>query len=47
MIVYLLIKLKSILDGFPDKPISVLDNNITLEEAYCAQEKLNYLIKKI
>ena len=37
---------KSILDGFPKQPISGLENNITLEEAYCAQEKLNYLIKK-
>ncbi len=28
------------------QPITELSENITLEEAYCGQEKLNYLIKK-
>ncbi len=37
---------KEILNGFPTKPIINLDNNLTLEEAYCAQEKINYLINK-
>ena len=36
----------TILDGFPNKPITEIDSKLTLEEAYCAQEKLNYLIKK-
>ncbi len=37
---------QQILDGFPSKPITVIDNTLTLEEAYCAQDKLNYLIRK-
>ena len=37
---------KSIFEGIPDKPILVLNENITLEQAYCGQEKLNYLYKK-
>ena len=37
---------KEILDGFPKNPISEIDSNLSLEEAYCAQDKLNYLIKK-
>ncbi len=37
---------KSIFAGIPDKPIIVLNENITLEQAYCGQEKLNYLINK-
>ena len=37
---------QQILEGFPSKPITVIDNTLTLEEAYCAQDKLNYLIKK-
>ncbi len=39
-------KVKTILEGHPNKPIKVIDENITLESAYCVQEKLNYLIKK-
>ncbi len=37
---------KLILEGFPKIPITDFENDITLEEAYCAQDKLNYLIKK-
>jgi 2-keto-4-pentenoate hydratase len=40
------VQAKKILEGFPDKPITQIDNSLSLEEAYCAQEKLNYLIKK-
>ena len=40
------VQAKNILEGFPDKPITEIDNSLSLEEAYCAQEKLNYLIKK-
>ena len=39
-------KAKSILEGTPKKPILVLNENITLEQAYCGQEKLNYLLNK-
>ena len=35
-----------ILEGFPNKPITEIESNLSLEEAYCAQDKLNYLIKK-
>ncbi|MDC3024087.1 hypothetical protein OA264_01270 [Alphaproteobacteria bacterium] len=37
---------EEILNGFPMKPITVIDYELSLEEAYCAQEKLNFLIKK-
>ena len=37
---------KEIYAGFPNKPINNLSFNFTLEEAYCGQEKVNYLIKK-
>ena len=37
---------EKILEGFPNKPITEIENTLTLEEAYCAQDKLNYLIKK-
>ena len=37
---------KEILNGFPNEPITVLEKNITLEEAYCGQEKLNFLINR-
>lgn len=37
---------KAIFAGIPNKPITVLYQNITLEQAYCGQEKLNYLINK-
>ena len=40
------VQAKNILEGFPDKPITEIDTSLSLEEAYCAQEKLNYLIKK-
>ena len=36
----------NILEGFPKKPIIGIESDINLEEAYCAQDKLNYLIKK-
>ena len=36
---------KSIYEGIPNKPILVLNQNITLEQAYCGQQKLNYLLK--
>ena len=39
-------KVKTILEGHPQKPISVVDNSITLESAYCVQEKLNFLINR-
>jgi len=37
---------KNIYEGIPDKPILVLNENITLEQAYCGQQKLNYLLNK-
>ena len=37
---------KNILEGFPSKPITEIENDISLEKAYCAQEKINYLLKK-
>ena len=37
---------ETILEGFPNKPITEIESTLTLEEAYCAQDKLNYLIKK-
>ena len=37
---------KSILEGSPKSIITVLDEDISMEEAYCTQEKVNYLIKK-
>lgn len=37
---------KIILEGFPKRVITAFDNDISLEEAYCAQDKLNYLIKR-
>ena len=37
---------KAIIKGFPKEPITVINDDITLEEAYCAQEKVNYLLKK-
>jgi len=37
---------KSIFEGVPNKPILVLHENITIEQAYCGQDKLNYLINK-
>ncbi|MBF95639.1 MAG: 2-keto-4-pentenoate hydratase [Alphaproteobacteria bacterium MarineAlpha9_Bin4] len=37
---------KQFLAGFPTEPIKIIKENIALDEAYCAQEKLNYLIKK-
>ena len=37
---------ESVLKGFPNKPITEIESTLTLEEAYCAQDKLNYLIKK-
>ena len=40
------IKVKNIFEGHPDKPISVLEEDITLESAYCVQEKLNFLINR-
>ena len=39
-------KVKTILEGYPNKPIKEIEEDITLESAYCVQEKLNYLIKK-
>jgi 2-oxo-hept-3-ene-1,7-dioate hydratase len=39
-------KAKNIYEGIPDKPILVLNQNITLEQAYCGQQKLNYLLNK-
>ena len=37
---------KQILEGFPNTPITAIEHTLTLEEAYCAQDKLNYLIRK-
>ena len=37
---------KTIFNNEGKQPIMVLDNTISLEEAYCGQEKLNYLINK-
>ncbi len=37
---------KSILNGHPKEAITEINEDITLEEAYCAQEKINYLLKK-
>jgi 2-keto-4-pentenoate hydratase len=37
---------KSIFNGIANKPIIVLNENITLEQAYCGQDKLNFLINK-
>ncbi len=37
---------KTIFNNENKNPILVLNENITLEEAYCGQEKLNYLINK-
>ena len=37
---------KTIFNSEGKQPIMVLDNTISLEEAYCGQEKLNYLINK-
>ena len=37
---------KAIFKNENKKPIQVLNDKITLEEAYCGQEKLNYLINK-
>ena len=37
---------KAIFNNENKKPIQVLNEKITLEEAYCGQEKLNYLINK-
>ena len=37
---------KSILNGHPKEVITEINEDITLEEAYCAQEKINYLLKK-
>ena len=37
---------KTIFNNESKQPIMVLDNTISLEEAYCGQEKLNYLINK-
>ena len=37
---------KSILENDSQKPLSILNQDVTLEEAYCAQEKLNFLINK-
>ena len=37
---------KAIFKNENKKPIQVLNEKITLEEAYCGQEKLNYLINK-
>ena len=39
-------KAKAIFEGAPKKPILVLNENITLEQAYCGQQKLNYLLNK-
>ena len=39
-------KAKSIYEGIPNKPILVLNQNITLEQAYCGQQKLTYLLNK-
>lgn len=39
-------QVKKIYDGFPSKPIKVIDSSISLESAYCVQEKLNYLINR-
>ncbi len=37
---------KEIFENNSESYISKLNDNLTLEEAYCGQEKLNYLIKK-
>ena len=37
---------KTVFNNEGKQPIMVLDNTISLEEAYCGQEKLNYLINK-
>ena len=37
---------KNLLEGHPKKPITVIEENISLEEAYCAQDKFNYLLRK-
>ncbi|MAH89001.1 MAG: hypothetical protein CMJ06_03015 [Pelagibacterales bacterium] len=37
---------KAIFNNENKEPIQVLNDKITLEEAYCGQEKLNYLINK-
>lgn len=37
---------KAIFNNDDKRPITVLDPNMSLEEAYCGQEKLNYLINK-
>ena len=39
-------KVKTILEGHPNKPIKVIEENISLESAYCVQEKLNFLINR-
>ena len=37
---------KTVFNNEGKQPIMVLDNTISLEEAYCGQEKFNFLINK-